>query len=1316
MKHHRGISERFLKLIAYDPLAGLGRTKKPKRADGGRVNLASHIGEQAKAVDTSPTDGQKEAGNYRKGHVKVHGLDISIENPRGSWRSGVADGKPWKSRLPNHYGYIRKSESGDGDHLDVYLGPHLKSPHVFVIDQHELGSKRWDEHKAFIGFGSKVQAREAYHRAFSDGRGKDRIGHIETMTVDGFKDWLKNSDTTQPIKRASGGAVFGTQTPQELGEQEPNFLDRAVASGINSVATLPRRAIENSQHSLDTGTYDPGPTLEAAMLLMGTGAISGVPIRAGETVLGAGPIRAYHGSPHDFDKFSMDKIGTGEGAQAYGHGMYFAENEGVALDYRNRLAKSGDPSTYTWNGQEYAGRSGPEAHAVSLAYHDKPATSRRIAGEGLSAAKAGEPWAVEMGGVPYWEKMKAVADQIKSKKEIGHSQGRMYEVNINADPEHFLDWDKPLKDHHPTVREKFTPEALGLKPAGPIGERGYYGYVDDKGRLVGRAQTGKLPTNPFPESETPSSLIRGMGTWKPEEGSAALKQAGIPGIKYLDQGSRGAGEGSRNYVVFNDKLIDILKKYGIAGAAATSMADEIMSQGKQHFASGGRVHMAEGGTPNPFDQIDPPKPSTGNPFDAVDPPKPQEPDMGGMKAAWQGAKSGATFNFNDELAGVRGAAPNAVPEFFGPLPARTMVGAARLGANYFTGTDPEAITAYEKARDEERHTNELAKQQHPYLHMAGEVVGSLPAMAVLPEAKIAQGATGALKVAGKIAEGAITGGEYGALAGAGEGKDAASRVSGAAEGAGAGIIGGGIAGGATAGVEALARPVVGAIRAARDPEAEAARRLTRALQSDQELIAAGKAEGMSPQEWAAARRRGEPVTLADLGSSNTQALLRSAANTSPEGRAVLEKAFNDRFAGQTERVADEVRGLVAGGANANKTGDQLVAEYDKARVPAYKLAYQQGDKEIISPPIEHLMGSPLFEGAMKAAVNGVKDRAIAAGHTVPTNPSVTLENGMLKFTKAKPDGTPIYPNLQYWDAVKKELDGIATMAKRSGDPQGDVAANMSKVLRTELDKAVPSYGNARGIAAQYFGESNALEAGQKLAGKRVDPAQISDVMRKMKPDERDLFREGYASDWANRVISNISDTRDITKAMFNSPNERARALAVFGPTGMKTMESRMALETIMDGARKAMGNSTTARQLIEAGLAGGALGGYEGYDHYGVLGGLAGAVTGAVGARAGVKAIGSQVAAGAQKLIGKVDARTARLVADLLTSDDPRKLQQGLRMAQKNPRIAAGLNWMANKIGVAAQSGSDFGSRPLTHLIVRPVQGVTPGYADQKQQ
>jgi hypothetical protein len=756
------------------------------------------------------------------------------------------------------------------------------------------------------------------------------------------------------------------------------------------------------------------------------------------------------------------------------------------------------------------------------------------------------------------------------------------------------------------------------------------------------------------------------------------------------------------------------------------------SHKKPKRKDGGRIHKAGGGAMSDEDMgIAPAAPKAMSDADmgiGATPTAPTEPDMGKLAATWQGAKSGATFNFNDELAGISAAKPEGMPEFVNGIPTGMITGAGRLAYEHLfppqagigdtiKGEQPKGpgTIAYEKARDEERKTNDLAKAQHPYLHMAGEIAGSLPAMAVLPEAGFASRAAPLASKAAKfgrtVADAAVTGGEYGGISGFGEGKGTADSAVNAAEGIVGGVIGGAAApvvGGAVgAAYNKFGKPLVSTVRGLMDPESEAARRLATALRADQEMIQAGKAQGMSPTEWVQARAAGEPVTLADLGSTNTQALLRSAANTSPEGRAILEKQIYDRFAGQSERVASDVRGLVAGGANAGKTGDQLVAEYDQARVPAYRQAYREGDKPIMSPAIERLMGSDTFVNAMKKAISTGKDRDIEMG-LGGFNPMVNVTpDGRIVFNKGA-KGVPTYPNLQYWDQVKRELDSVASQAKRSGDTSSS-AGSLAKILRGELDQQVPSYANARGIAAQYFGEDNALEAGQKLAGKKVDPQQISDVMRKMKPDERDLFREGYASDWAGRVIGNMGDSRDITKAMFNSPNERARALAVFGPQGVQKMQTRMTLETIMDGARKAMGNSTTARQLIEAGLAGGALGGYEGYEHGGIFGGLAGASAGAGQAAFVRKQFAQQIAAGAGKLIGKVDARTAKLVAELLTSNDPNKLQKGLMMAQKNQNIADGLRGIANRVALAGQNNVP---RPQLGSF----QGPVPVSADDKQQ
>lgn len=177
-------AQRVLRASAASGVEAVEERERKKRADGGRVN-ASH-------VDPDPTEAQKEAGNYRKASVNVHGFPISIENVKGSERSGVGkDGKPWSVKMPAHYGYFRRSEGADGDHVDVYLGPHLKSPHVFIIDQKNSETGRFDEHKVGLGFASRKQFEATYLRAFSDGKGHKRLGHIAEMDVPTFKEWLK---------------------------------------------------------------------------------------------------------------------------------------------------------------------------------------------------------------------------------------------------------------------------------------------------------------------------------------------------------------------------------------------------------------------------------------------------------------------------------------------------------------------------------------------------------------------------------------------------------------------------------------------------------------------------------------------------------------------------------------------------------------------------------------------------------------------------------------------------------------------------------------------------------------------------------------------------------------------------------------------------------------------------------------------------------------------------------------------------------------------------------------------------------------------
>ena len=214
----------------------------------------------------------------------------------------------------------------------------------------------------------------------------------------------------------------------------------------------------------------------AGMLTLGAGAI---PAEANTLRQG---ISAYHGSPHSFDRFSLDKIGTGEGNKSYGHGLYFAENEGVAKEYRDALS---------------------------------------------------------------------------------NGQGHIYEVGINADPNLMLDWDRPLSEQPDIMaslaksRSKTVRDLLASDPYQNLAEpRQLYGSELD----------------PLAGSDLMRQLSYNM-TGKPNDikASQALQKAGIPGVKFLDAGSRDAGTGSLNYVVFDDNLVNIVRKYGIAGALGAGL-------------------------------------------------------------------------------------------------------------------------------------------------------------------------------------------------------------------------------------------------------------------------------------------------------------------------------------------------------------------------------------------------------------------------------------------------------------------------------------------------------------------------------------------------------------------------------------------------------------------------------------------------------------------------------------------------------------------------------------------------------------------------
>lgn len=198
-----------------------------------KVTSPEDVATATQRVNLQPTEAQKEAGNYSKGHINWNGLDISIENPAGTTRSGLNDdGTAWNVQMPNDYGYIKRTEGADGDQVDVYLGPDVNSPNVFIIDQIDPATGKFDEHKNMLGFDSVPEAITAYQGGFSDGSGASRMGAITQVSLDDFKAWLKDGKTDKAVtyvnrqkarmKNVQPTEIAQTEIPQEsIGIRQP---------------------------------------------------------------------------------------------------------------------------------------------------------------------------------------------------------------------------------------------------------------------------------------------------------------------------------------------------------------------------------------------------------------------------------------------------------------------------------------------------------------------------------------------------------------------------------------------------------------------------------------------------------------------------------------------------------------------------------------------------------------------------------------------------------------------------------------------------------------------------------------------------------------------------------------------------------------------------------------------------------------------------------------------------------------------------------------------------------------------------------------
>ena len=656
----------------------------------------------------------------------------------------------------------------------------------------------------------------------------------------------------------------------------------------------------------------------------------------------------------------------------------------------------------------------------------------------------------------------------------------------------------------------------------------------------------------------------------------------------------------------------------------------------------------------------------------------EPPQVGGLESAVRGAGQGLSFGFADEAE-------------------------AEARAAYYRAMGD--IRAYGDIYDQElnasRSRNTAAADQHPWWYHGGELAGIVAVPGGLQKAGIESATSAAIRAGEPLARviraGAKEGAAYGSLYGFGNSE-------GGVENRVAGTIGGGLVGGAVgaaapplieAGANAVNSYIVPQINAVRRPAYEAASRITQAQDAD---IAAARVADAAYGPPRTAQQQADAQTLVAQGraggdlrnidnpeigfsSSNTMDLARSAANLSPDARNIISRLTNDRYAGQSDRAANFLRSLIGTPGNAADSREALLQAARQANRPLYDAAREAGDRPIWSPAIERMAGSPMFRQAMKDAVTKGQDRAIADGYGA-FNPGVQFDaSGMLSFSKG-PNGVPTYPNLQYWDYVKRALDEVDSSANRTGlNETSGLAKQFSRQLRSELDAAVPEYRQARGTAAQFFNADNALEAGETYASQNFANNATERVVNQMSPQELQAFQEGFVSRYLERIES-TGDRQNLVNRLANSPAEREKLKIALGPQNARQLEAYLHLERVMDQPRVEMGNSTTARQLVQMGLAGTG-GGFlasHGNPVSDPINFLTGALTGVAATH------------GVSRITGSVNQRLARQIAEMLVSDDPAVIHNALEQVAHTPAMLQNLRRASTRLSGRALPGAAAGT------------------------
>lgn len=509
-------------------------------------------------VNTDPTEAQKKAGNYKMGHVRIGDFDITIENPAGSVRKGKdSDGKEWRTTMANTYGYIRGTESVDGDPLDVFLHSDMDQwdgRRVFVVDQTNTDGS-FDEHKVMLGFNDKDEAMTAYLANYDKTWANTHPGlRISETNIEDFNKWVQSSHRkTKPFadyttvskvtdevdKADSKLSGQKTNTRKLSSVIEPTDTDRPknaatyeAAKGLLESAGIPVVEVSGmeaqqmiGQSSEEFVNKKPQQVKEGVTMTTQLSAphsdveVSDAKVdkkSEGNNEAVKFHIQTYHGSHADFTAFDFSHVGEGEGHQAFGWGGYVTEVENVGRVYARAAAKrpllDGKHFDHSQEGREFPSRS---IESVLM----------RCDGDVDKAIEWYEHLQHRWDSVPHEPGSKQPVSKeaaewlIKNRDRISMEPRHLYKVDIPDDTGgNYFEW---------SVRADRVIDRLG------ISEAEYEKYDMATGEDVYNYLAEKLGSE--------------------KAASEYLAEHGYTGIKYaVDYFAGGNTEGKNNYVIFRE--------------------------------------------------------------------------------------------------------------------------------------------------------------------------------------------------------------------------------------------------------------------------------------------------------------------------------------------------------------------------------------------------------------------------------------------------------------------------------------------------------------------------------------------------------------------------------------------------------------------------------------------------------------------------------------------------------------------------------------------------------------------------------------------